>query len=407
MLPFSPTARGWTMIFMCTASLGVSLANINMATGLTAACFFAVLAASFAMSILSIRKIDIWRSPGSDCCAGDRIILPVTVRNMGKLTRQAFVIREKLLFSDNPLGSVAVEPLMPGETRLIKREFNAVRRGTYKLEKLYIIGGDPAGLFRRVKSFRIKEEITVYPEIFPVSWMPIFRKNTIQASTSGKPIGVSGLGEDFFGVREYRSSDSMRFIHWKATARLKKLMVREFESHSTVTLCIVLDSEKRRTGLNPLTNNFEYLVKTAATICNYVCGMYCRIMFISSDGRSGETVILRGTGTGLRREILDMLSTIQTSSVSLDHLMETAESAAPPNSILYCLTLSENQKLSDHFDFMMQRGVDIRWISAPMENFFAPYQISNKSKASYSKYTVIPPGIIDINSNISKVLTYG
>jgi len=399
--------RGWAMIFLCLASLGVSLANINLAAGLTAACFFSVLAASFTMSVLSIRKIDVWRSPGSDCCAGDRIILPVTVRNRGRFTRQAFVIREKLLFAENPLGCTAVEPLKPGETRLINREFKAVRRGVYMLERLYLIGGDPAGLFRRVKAFRIHEEITVYPEISHVAWMPIFKKNKIQASTSGKPIGVSGLGEDFFGVREYRSSDSMRFIHWKATAKQKKLMVREFESHSSVTLCILLDSEKRRTGLNPLTNNFEYLVKTAASICNYACGMYCRIMFIAPDGRTGETVILSGTGAGLRREILDLLSVIQSSSTSLDCLMDMADTAVPPNSILYCLTLSENTGLSSHFDLLMQRGVDIRWISAPMENFFAPYRISERSKTSYSKYTIVPPGILDINTNIQKVLTYG
>jgi len=395
------------MFFLCMSSLGVSLANINLAAGITAACFFAFLAASFVMSLLSIRKIDIWRSPGSDCCAGDRIILPITVRNRGKFTRQAFVVREKLLFADNPLGSVAVEPLKPGETRLINREFNAVRRGTYKLESLYLIGGDPAGLFRRVKSFKIHEEITVFPEIFPVSYMPIFKKNKIQASTSGKPIGVSGLGEDFFGVREYRSSDSMRFIHWKATAKQKKLMVREFESHSSVTLCILLDSEKKRTGLNPLTNNFEYLVKTAATISNYTCGMYCRIMFISPDGRSGETVILSGTGAGLKREILDLLSMISTSSTSLDQLMETAESAVPANSILYCLTLSENPNLSDHFDFLMQRGVDIRWICAPMENFIESMSISEGRKESFSRYKTVPPGLLDLNTNISKVLTYG
>ncbi|MFZ2655155.1 MAG: DUF58 domain-containing protein [Victivallales bacterium] len=407
MLPFSPTARGWAMIFLCFASLGVSLSNINLAAGITAAGFFAVLAASFIMSLLSIRKIDVWRSPGSDCCAGEKVILPVTVRNSGRFTRQAFVIREKLLFSDNPLGSVAVEPLKPGETRLISREFNAVRRGTYNLEKIYLIGGDPAGLFRRVRKFKSQEEITVYPEIFNVSWMPIFKKNKIQASTSGKPIGVSGIGEEFFGVREYRHSDSMKFIHWKATAKQKKLMVREFESHSSVTLCILLDNDRRRMGLNPLTNNFEYLVKTAATICNYACGIYCRIIFIAPDGRSGETAIMNGTGTGLKREILGFLSAIQPSRTGLDELMETAESVVPPNSILYCLTLSENRNLSDHFDYLMQRGVDIRWLSAPMENFFAPYKISNRHAESYSRYTAIPPGVLDINSNISRILTYG
>ena len=408
MLPFAPTTRGKIMIFLCLASLGVSLANINLAAGITAAGFSAVLAASLIMSLLSIRKIEVSRGPGSDCCSGEKITLPVFLTNRSRLTRQSFVVREKLLFTESLYGNVTVEALKPGETRLINREFNAVRRGSYRLEKIHVVGGDPAGLFRRVKTFRIPEEITVYPEMQNITWMPLFIKNKIQASISGRPIGISGIGEEFFGVREYRRSDSMRFINWKSTARQGKLMVREFESHSSVTLVILLDGEKKKTGFyNPLKNNYEYLVKTAASICNYACEMYCRIIFISPNGKTGETVILDGTGTGLKREILDLLSTIEASGTSLDNLMDTAEIEVPPNSILYCLTLSENSKLSGRFDFLLSRGVDIRWLCAPYDNFIdLPSYKPGKSNA-YSGYTAVTPMILNYNSNIAQVLTYG
>ena len=213
MLSFAPTTRGKIMIFLCLASLGVSLANINLAAGITAAGFSAVLAASLIMSLLSIRKIEVSRGPGSDCFSGDKITLPVFLTNRSRLTRQSFVVREKLLFTESSYGNVTVEALKPGETRLINREFNAVRRGSYRLEKIHVVGGDPAGLFRRVKTFKIPEEITVYPEMHNVTWMPLYMKNKIQASISGRPIGISGIGEEFFGVREYRRSDSMRFIN--------------------------------------------------------------------------------------------------------------------------------------------------------------------------------------------------
>ena len=408
MLPFAPTARGKIMLFLCIASLGVSLANINLAACITAAGFSAVLAASFIMSLLSIRKIDVWRGPGSDCCSGERITLPVFLRNRSRLTRQSFVIREKLLFTGNIYGNIAVDALKPGETRLIKREFNAARRGSYKLEKIHVVGGDPAGLFRRVRTFRIPEEITVYPEMEHITWMPLFIKNKIQASTTGRPIGISGIGEEFFGVREYRRSDSMRFINWKSTARQGKLMVREFEAHSSVTLVVLLDGEKKKAGFyNPLKNNYEYLVKTAASICNYACGMYCRIIFISPNGKTGETVILNGTGIGLKREIMDLLSTIEPSGMSLDNLMDTAENIVPPNSILYCLTLSENSKLSSRFDFMLSRGIDIRWLCAPLENFIDLPSYKPEISDAFSRYKTVNPTVLNYNSNMAQALTYG
>jgi hypothetical protein len=298
--------------------------------------------------------------------------------------------------------------LKSGEARLINREFNAVRRGSYRLEKRYVFGGDPAGLFRRVRTFRIPEEITVYPEMENVSWMPLFIKNKIQASTTGRPIGISGLGEEFFGVREYRRSDSMRFINWKSTARQGKLMVREFEAHSSLTLVILLDGEKKKAGFfNPLKNNYEYLVRTATSICNYACGMYCRIIFISPDGKTGETAILDGTGAGLKKEIMSLLSTIEPSGTSLDNLMDTAENAVPPNSILYCLTLSENSKLSSHFDFMLSRGIDIRWLCAPSANFIELSPCKSEKSDIFSGYAAVNPMVLNYNSNIAQVLTYG
>ena len=408
MLPFAPTTRGKIMIFLCIVSLGVSLANINLAAGITAAGFSAVLAASFIMSLLSIRKIDVWRGPGSNCCSGEKITLPIFLRNRGRLTRQAFVVREKLLFTGSRYGNISVEALKPGETRMVKREFNAVRRGCYKLEKIHIVGGDPAGLFRRVRTFRIPEEINVYPEMHDVTWIPLFIKNKIQASTTGRPIGISGIGEEFFGVREYRRSDSMRFINWKSTAKQGKLMVREFEAHASVTLVILLDGEKKKTGFyNPLKNNYECLVKTAASICNYACGMYCRIIFISPNGKTGETAILDGTGIGMKREIMSILSTIEPSGTSLDDLMDTAENAVPPNSILYCLTLSENSKLSSRFDFMLSRGIDIRWLCAPLENFIDLPSYKPKISDLFSRYSEVNPKVLNYNSNIAQVLTYG
>ena len=185
-------------------------------------------------------------------------------------------------------------------------------------------------------------------------------------------------------------------------------MVREFEAHASVTLVVLLDGEKKKAGFfNPLKNNYEYLVKTAAAICNYACGMYCRIIFISPNGKTGETVILKGTGIGLKREIMNLLSTIETSETSLDNLMDTAENVIPPNSILYCLTLSENSRLSSRFDFMLSRGIDIRWLCAPLENFIDVHSYKPEKVDVFSGYVEVRPKVLNYESNIAQVLTYG
>jgi uncharacterized protein (DUF58 family) len=53
-----------------------------------------------------------------------------------------------------------------------------------------------------------------------------------------------GTGPEYLGVREYRSGDSMRHVHWGLTARHGQVMVREFEEERTRRLAIVVDTER-------------------------------------------------------------------------------------------------------------------------------------------------------------------
>src|SRR5207245_10092424 len=47
---------------------------------------------------------------------------------------------------------------------------------------------------------------------------------------------------DFHGLRAFRSGDSPHWIHWRTSARLGELMVREFEETPDDNLVIILDA---------------------------------------------------------------------------------------------------------------------------------------------------------------------
>ena len=53
-----------------------------------------------------------------------------------------------------------------------------------------------------------------------------------------QPTRASG---DFFGVREWQAGDSVRWIHWRGTARHGQLMVRQFEKHRRRDIVLLLD----------------------------------------------------------------------------------------------------------------------------------------------------------------------
>src|SRR5262249_54217276 len=47
--------------------------------------------------------------------------------------------------------------------------------------------------------------------------------------------------DDFHGLREFRSGDNPRAIHWRSTARRGELILREFQQNREPTFTFVLD----------------------------------------------------------------------------------------------------------------------------------------------------------------------
>jgi uncharacterized protein (DUF58 family) len=51
-----------------------------------------------------------------------------------------------------------------------------------------------------------------------------------------------GAGHDLFSLRDYKPQDDLRHIEWKATARSRRLTVREFTSEDERRITIILDN---------------------------------------------------------------------------------------------------------------------------------------------------------------------
>src|SRR3546814_14348251 len=60
-----------------------------------------------------------------------------------------------------------------------------------------------------------------------------------------------GEGTDFHQMREYRIGDSLRQIDWKATARARKLIPREYQVEKNQQLIVVLDTGRRLMAREP------------------------------------------------------------------------------------------------------------------------------------------------------------
>jgi uncharacterized protein (DUF58 family) len=80
-----------------------------------------------------------------------------------------------------------------------------------------------------------------------------------------------GAGHDLFSMRDYQPQDDLRHIDWKATARSRRLTVREFTSEDERRITIVLDTRLPGDQSEELRERFERgVVQTASLLKHFI-----------------------------------------------------------------------------------------------------------------------------------------
>lgn len=412
MIVVMPTNRGKIMLSAAIISLIISFINPGITICMVAACLNGIVVSSLMLAFFSLYKVSLQRGPMRDSYAGVAMNMPVLVINHGGSWRQTLVVKEECPFIHEKIINCPVPPMKPGERCLLNRNVVPGIRGHYYLEKISLIGGDPAGLFRRKKHFRQICDIVIYPETIKISWMPIRIKNQIHTSLAGRPLGVSGIGYDFFGVREYRPSDGVRFIHWKSTARYHQLMVREFEANAVTSVCLMLDINKDSVGNDEYDNNLEFMIKTASSIVSYLAANFCQILFITGSEHGG-LMRISGETSGVKDKIMTALAMLKPSETTLERMLNENIDLMRPNTIFYCLTLSESSAVSNCFDMLIDKSIDVRWIFAPAKCFpsqnlsFFGAERGMTTEEFKSVGKGLAPFVAGRNMNIAGMLMYG
>jgi uncharacterized protein (DUF58 family) len=129
-------------------------------------------------------------------------------------------------------------------TVTVAYDLRAVRRGIHLLGPLRITATDPFALARRVSAAGTATRIVVAPAVIELAALA-----TVAGDAGGTLHATSarlGEGADNLTPRRYVPGDSMRRIHWRATAHRDTLMVRQEEQESTPEASVVLDRNALR-----------------------------------------------------------------------------------------------------------------------------------------------------------------
>jgi hypothetical protein len=133
----------------------------------------------------------------------------------------------------------------PGEVVETRFPVTLPRRGRHRWAPLSVRTGYPFGLYRRELEIDTGDSTIVLPSLGRLHRANLRRLLVQQSqyvSTSRRPVKHLGAQTEFHGLREFRSGDSPRWIHWRTSARVGELMVREFEEPPLDNLVLLFEA---------------------------------------------------------------------------------------------------------------------------------------------------------------------
>ncbi|MDH3712798.1 MAG: DUF58 domain-containing protein [Gammaproteobacteria bacterium] len=263
-----PLRKHFTPYRFCWVLTGISYL---IAWNRGIALLYAVVALTLAALLLShvlawanMRGLRVIRDRAVAPAPGETPLLRYRLRAPGR--------RHFLLIDEPQLATVTGTMIAQFDREtVIERELGELHRGVYPLSTLHVSSAYPFGLFSREREVVQKpHKLVVYPRLHDVLRLP---EPLVQAHTADAEAVLQRRRgwEEFAGVREQRPGESLKHVHWRASARQNQLMVKEYEALDVPGMLIVLPQQRGfECGTVPH-SCFEYAIELAVSLTRAAC----------------------------------------------------------------------------------------------------------------------------------------
>lgn len=227
--------------YFVAITLGIGFAAINTGNNLLyllLGMMLSMIVGSGVLSELSLRELEAERRPPDRVFAGQDFLMDIALHNP-KMRLSSFSIEvEDLLVGEQPDKRCYFLKIPPGRRQTTRYRQNLARRGLYRFRGFRISTRFPFTFFRKSREVEAPAELLVLPRVFPVT--PPQSHTLAQSEHQTSRLDRRG---DFFALREYQEGDDPHDIHWRKSARLGRMLVRQLEDQKGRSIAILLDNQ--------------------------------------------------------------------------------------------------------------------------------------------------------------------
>ncbi len=266
-----------------------------------------------------VESISIQRRLPTEAFVGKPFRVRFMLRNHSRLMPAWMMRVEETIESadqkESGIGVCAAGVIPPG--KMIQSHFDCVvtRRGRYRFGPTTLMTTFPFALFSSRKFCDEPDQLHVFPELLTL--VGDWQKNLISRpggmATTGRRSGPSE--GDFFGLREWQNGDNRKWIHWRTSARLDHLAVRQFEQQRRFDTCVLVDayqpigspSQNGSRSDSRSHDDVERAISMAATFMIHLVGSPSNRVVLAIAAKTSDATLGTGSVSG-KRQMLEMLA---------------------------------------------------------------------------------------------------
>ena len=232
------TPTGWAVITLALVGLALALAfQWVEALACALAGVVALLLAAMRVAWRPPHVVSI-RVPNERIVAGQTAVGEISVRNERARSVRSGIIELPI---GTGTGEFVVPPLGAHETWDEMFLISSRHRGLINVGPARAVRSDALGLLRRVRMWDEPVLLHVHPRTVRVPFDATGFQLDVEGVSTGK---LSSSDVSFHALRDYEPGDDRRAVHWQSTARLGKLIVRQYEETHRSHHVIVLDTSR-------------------------------------------------------------------------------------------------------------------------------------------------------------------
>lgn len=181
----------------------------------------------------------------------------------------------KINFFDHVPDGLAFEylptvvELQPGHVSQLTYRLRPLERGHFCFEQCEVHLPSPLGFWSGKRLLSVRDETRVYPDFARLYGGELRAVDNWLSQLGIRQRQRRGQGQEFHQLREFREGDSLRQIDWKATARQRTPIAREYEDERDQQIIFLLDCGRQMRSHDGELSHFDHALN-ACLLLSYV-----------------------------------------------------------------------------------------------------------------------------------------